>query len=186
MVKTSSRGDNNTPKTNQASIEAVIRRLKKEGATGFDKDVMNISAQEALMLTLAADMARAVDPAGRLSNQDFEVQLRKLGASRIFQAKTVELAQLKVVVEDFEKQMVRIDQINKVMGTASDNFLDKRELQILYANKKFNAMRDSINPLQDDEDKKEEFNPEELMPDGRKRYVPDGKGGYKDRLKKVA
>lgn len=181
----SSRGDN-TAKTNQASIEAIIRKLKKEGATGFDKDVMNISAQEAIMLTLAADMARAVDPAGRLSNQDFEVQLRKLGASRIFQAKTVELAQLQEVIEDFEAKMKRIDQINAVMGTASDNFLTERELQILYANKKLNAMRDSVNPLQEDKDKKEEFNPEELMPDGRKRYIPDGKGNLIDRLKKVA
>ena len=72
------------------------------------------------------------------------------------------------------------------MGTASDNFLDKRELQILYANKKFNAMRDSVNPLQDDEDNKKEIDPEELMPDGRKRYIPDGKGNLIDRLKKVA
>ena len=32
-------------------------------------------------------MARAVDPSGRLSNQDFEVQMRRLGASGLFMAK---------------------------------------------------------------------------------------------------
>ena len=72
------------------------------------------------------------------------------------------------------------------MGSASDNFLNKRELQILYANKKYNAMMDAGDPFKSkpNEDKKEEFDPEELLPDGkRKRYVPDGKGGYVDRLK---
>ena len=120
-----------------------------------------------------------------MSNQDFEVQLRKLGAAQLFQGKTVEMAKLQVVIDDFEKQMKRIDQINLVMGSASDNFLDKRELQILYANKKYNAMMDAGDPFKSklNEDKKEEFDPLELMPDGRKRYVPDGKGGFKDRLK---
>ena len=180
-----SRGGENTPISNAASLEKVILKLQAEGVTSFVRDVQNISAQEALMLTLAADMARAVDPAGRLSNQDFEVQLRKLGAAQLFQGKTVEMAKLQVVIDDFEKQMKRIDQINLVMGSASDNFLDKRELQILYANKKYNAMMDAGDPFKTkpNEDKKEEFDPLELMPDGRKRYVPDGKGGFKDRLK---
>jgi len=180
-----SRGGENTPISNAASLEKVILKLQAEGVTSFVRDVQNISAQEALMLTLAADMARAVDPAGRLSNQDFEVQLRKLGAAQLFQGKTVEMAKLQVVIDDFEKQMKRIDQINLVMGSASDNFLDKRELQILYANKKYNAMMDAGDPFKSkpNENKKEEFDPLELMPDGRKRYVPDGKGGFKDRLK---
>jgi hypothetical protein len=38
---------------------------------------------DVLRLTLAADMARAVDPSGRLSNQDFEIQLRRLGATKL-------------------------------------------------------------------------------------------------------
>ena len=180
-----SRGGENTPISNAESLKKVILKLQGEGVTSFVRDVGKISAQEALMLTLAADMARAVDPAGRLSNQDFEVQLRKLGAAQLFQGKTVEMAKLQVVIDDFEKQMKRIDQINLVMGSASDNFLDKRELQILYANKKYNAMMDAGDPFKSkpNEDKKEEFDPLELMPDGRKRYVPDGKGGFKDRLK---
>jgi len=182
----SSRGEN-SPNTNAKTIAAIVKRLKEDGALGFARDVANISAQEAIMITLAADMARAVDPAGRLSNQDFEVQLRKLGSSRIFQAKTSELATLQEVINDFESKMKRIDQINLVMGSASDDFLDKRELQVLYANKRYNAMRDSIIPTIDgDDDEKKPIDPNELMPDGRRRFIPDGKNGFIDRLKKGA
>ena len=36
---------------------------------------------ESLRISLAFQMARAADPSGRLSNQDIELQLRKLGSN---------------------------------------------------------------------------------------------------------
>ena len=43
--------------------------------------IEQLSKMDALKLTLAAKMARAVDPSGRLSNQDFEIQLQRLGST---------------------------------------------------------------------------------------------------------
>tara|TARA_E500000318_G_scaffold49089_1_gene46159 strand:- start:6788 stop:8821 length:2034 start_codon:yes stop_codon:yes gene_type:complete len=57
---------------------------------------------DALKLTLAAKMARAVDPSGRLSNQDFEIQLQRLGQTGIFTTQEGSLEKLKVVLEEFE------------------------------------------------------------------------------------
>lgn len=59
--------------TNQEDLQAVIQKVRP------NINLSNISEAEAIRLTLAAKMARAVDPSGRLSNQDFEIQLRRLG-----------------------------------------------------------------------------------------------------------
>jgi hypothetical protein len=59
--------------TNQEDLQAVIQKVRP------NIKLSNISEAEAIRLTLAAKMARAVDPSGRLSNQDFEIQLRRLG-----------------------------------------------------------------------------------------------------------
>ena len=95
------------------------------------------------MIALAADMARAVDPSGRLSNQDFEVQLRRLGQTGFFSSKISESAALSTVIDDFKKRYDHLEMISLVTaensGGASKNL---RELQILYANKKFFAMKE--------------------------------------------
>ena len=63
--------------TTDQSLKQVVAKLKEEGA--LDIDLADLSEADALRLSLAAKMARAIDPAGRLSNQDFEIQLRRLG-----------------------------------------------------------------------------------------------------------
>lgn len=67
-------------------------------ATGID--LAAVSEAEAIRLTLAAKMARAVDPAGRLSNQDFEIQLRRLGQYNLSTPASIAAA-LKVVKKEF-------------------------------------------------------------------------------------
>jgi hypothetical protein len=67
-------------------------------ATGID--LAAVSEAEAIRLTLAAKMARAVDPAGRLSNQDFEIQLRRLGSYKLSTPQSIAAA-LKVVKKEF-------------------------------------------------------------------------------------
>jgi len=59
-----------------------------------------VSEAEAIRLTLAAKMARAVDPSGRLSNQDFEIQLRRLGSYTLSTPQSIAAA-LKVVKKEF-------------------------------------------------------------------------------------
>ena len=83
---------------------------------GFlSKDVAkNLSTIDSLKLSLAAQMARAVDPSGRLSNQDFEIQLQRLGASGLFVSKTQSGASLDQVIEDFQRTQRRLVLLNEV------------------------------------------------------------------------
>ena len=178
-------GKGNTPSTNAAAIKAVLYKLTKDGNQSYIRDVGNITAQEALMITLAADMARAVDPAGRLSNQDFEMQLKKLGAANFFSSKVSEMISFEVVIADFEKQMRRIDSINKVIGSTSDNYFTKRELQVLYANKKYNALRDGQPAEEVKPTERSFFDPKETYTDNngndRPRFIPQDNGTFIDR-----
>jgi len=75
--------------------------LSKEAA-------QNLSVIDSLKLSLAAQMARAVDPSGRLSNQDFEIQLRRLGQTGLFTSKPQARAGLGQVISDFEDNTRRL------------------------------------------------------------------------------
>jgi len=61
-----------------------------------------MAALEAMRISLAFEMARAADPSGRLSNQDIELQLRKLGSN--FQTIGQAQAALQVSIREFEKK----------------------------------------------------------------------------------
>jgi hypothetical protein len=84
--------------TTQSDLQAVI--LKVNPAI----NLADISESDALKLTLAAKMARAIDPAGRLSNQDFEIQLRRLGDGAFDTPQTI-ARKLATVRKDFEKDL---------------------------------------------------------------------------------
>lgn len=65
------------------------------------KDKGNIAAElEAMRITLAFRMARAADPSGRLSNQDVELQLQKLGGG--FTRPSDAISKLKIVRDEFQ------------------------------------------------------------------------------------
>lgn len=99
--------------------------LSKEAAT-------NLSIIDSLKLSLAAQMARAVDPSGRLSNQDFEIQLQRLGASGIFTSKIQAGASLRQVIEDFKRTRRRLVVLNEV---ASADKFGVREAKVLKADR---------------------------------------------------
>ena len=67
-------------------------------------DLTSISEANGLRLTLAAKMARAVDPAGRLSNQDFEIQLSRLGSANFSSPQAIK-ASLELVRKEFAKDL---------------------------------------------------------------------------------
>ena len=56
--------------------EELNRRIQEAG-----KDGEQYAKLEAMRISLAFEMARAADPSGRLSNQDIEQQLKKLGSN---------------------------------------------------------------------------------------------------------
>lgn len=103
-------------------------------STGFlsKETAQNLSVIDSLKLSLAAQMARAVDPSGRLSNQDFEIQLRRLGQTGLFTSKPQARAGLGRVISDFEGNTRRLKVLYEV-ATVPKNEFTKREIRMLKA-----------------------------------------------------
>ncbi len=119
-------GDN----TDGVSSDEVMQRAKDMGfiSTTVIKD---LSEMEALKLTLAAKMARAIDPSGRLSNQDFEVQLQRLGQSGFFTSKVQAQSKLDTVIEDFTARSKRLTVLDEIANAPT---FGAREARLLKAN----------------------------------------------------
>ena len=92
--------------TSSESLMDVVKRVSQDPKSGINANLANITEADALRLTLAAKMARAIDPSGRLSNQDFEIQLRRLGGAMIGNAETVK-RNLEVIAREFEREVQR-------------------------------------------------------------------------------
>jgi len=116
--------------TDGVSSEQVLERAKTLGfiSTTIIKDLSEI---EAMKLTLAAKMARAIDPSGRLSNQDFEVQLQRLGQSGLFTGKVQAASKLDIVIEDFTNRSKRLVVLNDIANAPE---FKAREARLLKAN----------------------------------------------------
>jgi|13_taG_2_1085334.scaffolds.fasta_scaffold04565_6 hypothetical protein len=114
--------------TDAASLTEVAVR------SGFlsPESAKNLSVIDSLKLSLAAQMARAVDPSGRLSNQDFEIQLRRLGQTGLFTSKPQARAGLGQVISDFEDNTRRLEVLHEVATVPAGEFT-KREIRMLKA-----------------------------------------------------
>lgn len=99
--------------TTQADLQAVI--LKVNPAI----NLADISESDALKLTLAAKMARAIDPSGRLSNQDFEIQLRRLGDGAFDTPQTI-ARKLATVRRDFERDLAYKRRLKSVIDDQTE------------------------------------------------------------------
>lgn len=121
-------GGDGVPKT---TVDSLMQRAI-DGGFISPTSAKQLSEIDALKLTLAAQMARAVDPSGRLSNQDFEVQLKRLGQSGLFTSKIQAGASLNVVIGDFERQRRRLLILNEVASAESFGI---REARILKADR---------------------------------------------------
>jgi len=107
----------------------------KESAVRFGflspEAAKSLSEIDALKLSLAAQMARAVDPSGRLSNQDFEIQLQRLGQTGLFTSKVQAGASLGVVLDEFKRRRRRLEVLHEVASKPTE--FGKREARILKA-----------------------------------------------------
>ena len=79
----------------QSYLEQRVQSHKERGDE-------KMAALEAMRISLAFEMARAADPSGRLSNQDIELQLRKLGSN--FQTIGQAQSALRVSIKEFKKK----------------------------------------------------------------------------------
>jgi hypothetical protein len=134
-----SSGKNKDDVTEESLMERV-QKIKNEPGNNIASALADMSKSESIMIALAANMARAVDPSGRLSNQDFEVQLRRLGASGFFRSKIAQVSQLQNVMSDFKGRLERIKMIKKVRDDAKTRNFNNREFQILNANSKLDNL----------------------------------------------
>jgi hypothetical protein len=180
-------GDPKRGDTSVKDLEDIITRVKGEGYSIYG-DALNIGLQDSMVIYLAAAMARAVDPSGRLSNQDFEVQMRRLGVSGLFTSKPMKVTMLRDVADDFNEKFERIEIINDILKDSTGKGLNKRQLQLLMANEKLNGLLDAVTGAEIGKPKKRNLNE---MHKGRRRYVPElenGKptGRYIDRKENFA
>jgi hypothetical protein len=84
---------------NKDTFTVEYRQYLEDRVNNADE---KMAALEAMRISLAFEMARAADPSGRLSNQDIELQLRKLGAD----TQTIGQAQAAIMVSinEFKKK----------------------------------------------------------------------------------
>lgn len=101
-------------------------------ANKYVTSAKNLSEIDSLKISLAAQMARALDPSGRLSNQDFEVQLQRLGQIGWTTGKAQAQAGLNVVIQQFEDERGRLVILNNVATAPS---FGAREARIIRADK---------------------------------------------------
>lgn len=97
--------------TTEKSLMQVVERVNRDLDLGINLTAM--TEADVLRLTLAADMARAVDPSGRLSNQDFEIQLRRLGATKLGTKE-----QIKAALNTVRNQFARDIKVKQQIGTS--------------------------------------------------------------------
>jgi len=181
----------NHDKTNAQSLRAILNKLKREGTFnningGTLAESRNIAEIESIMIILAADMARAVDPSGRLSNQDFEVQLRRLGESGFFSNKIGQITALETVEKDFDNLFERSKMIAAVLTDAEKNTFTPRHLQIIKANVKFNNLKDEFNALGTTIEMPQNLTIDDTFIDGgnnKTRFIKIGPNEYRDRSK---
>ena len=81
------------------SLEAGIERQRSKGGS-------ELAELEAMRISLAFQLARAADPSGRLSNQDVQQQLDRLGAG--FLSKQDAVAKIQVVMNELDRDIKKL------------------------------------------------------------------------------
>lgn len=121
-----------------ALFESTLRKVFKKS------NIDELGKIEALKIELAFTLARAADPSGRLSNQDFEVQLRRLGTTGIFTNIPSQISAIETVLADTQNLVDQRSLIYAIYNKASTgkfNTLSDAERRIVYASKQFHQLR---------------------------------------------
>ena len=113
------------------TVESLQAIAKSKGFFSKERGMAAAKA-EAAQVALAIAMARAADPAGRLSNQDFEVQLARLGAAGFVGNTMAEVQQkLNDISTEFERDLKRVSVMNEVL--TSGNRITPQRIRTLRA-----------------------------------------------------
>jgi len=100
------------------SVEAARQRGRSNAREGesIEEAGARYARFEAIRISLAFQMARAADPSGRLSNQDIEAQLQRLGKNTDTIAAMK--ARIQESIRDFETKQARYGAIIELVGDA--------------------------------------------------------------------
>jgi len=119
-------------------------------ALGIGTDVL-LSEIDALKITLAAKLARAVDPSGRLSNQDFEMQLKRIGQEGLLTSMAGSLAALDTVTAEMNARIKDGDLLDSIIKKetikAEDRRFIKAHKMVQTALVHRNRMRNATTPV---------------------------------------
>ena len=110
---------NTTTSSLLATAESVLGKSR----------IQDLSRIDSLRLALAAKMARAIDPAGRLSDQDFKIQLERLGGAGVFTTQEGALENLSVVLREFERRQKEMKLVTSLIGKDNITVEDRRFVQ---------------------------------------------------------
>ena len=136
-----------------SQFATLLGNQSEDDASEFDKTIrkaFNVSSAdelgkiEALKIELAFTLARAADPSGRLSNQDFEVQLRRLGTTGIFTNIPSQVSAIETVLEDTQNMLERKTLLYRILNKPAfgkSNVLSDKERRTVYASKQFHQIR---------------------------------------------
>ena len=124
------------------------RTIMQAARDGYLNSSTKYSVIDALKLSVAADMARAIDPNGRLSNQDFQIQLERLGKGS-FNSKQQTRFKLRIIQEEFRDRYERLEVINRIFNendltNKSQIGLSANERDLLTADAKVQTLVESI------------------------------------------
>ena len=125
--------------TTTNSLIASVDKLNNSGIININLE--KLSAADAIRLSLAAKMARAIDPSGRLSNQDFEIQLSRLGGDWLDTPATIQ-AKLNVVIEEFTREQKSQQTIYDIL-TDMDGF-SPADARFLVAHKNIQRLKPAV------------------------------------------
>jgi hypothetical protein len=105
----------------------VNQRVEQQRRLGEKVGQGSLFAElEAMRISLAFQLARAADPSGRLSNQDIEVQLIRLGSN--FRTKEDAVAALNVVIRDVKRERDRLNALVQLGGQGDITDAEAREI----------------------------------------------------------
>ena len=133
-------GDTGTVNPNDPKY--TTQAMLQETTNGFfgKKAGEALSRIEAAKVALAISMARAADPSGRLSNQDFEVQLARLGQTGFFGDTIPQMKEkLKLIAEQFRGDLRRVE----VLNTFASDDLTPESIKILEADRQVQRALDA-------------------------------------------
>jgi len=121
--------------------ESLMSRYASYAKTrGYNLEKVMTESQ-VLEFNLAVQIARAADPNGRLSNQDFENALKTIGTDGLFSSLEMDIGALDTTIEIYTK---RRDNLKYIAGIAASKNVSPKQVQALNAYRLYKDVKNSL------------------------------------------